>query len=200
MGKVDLMTAGTFTLHLPGWLTAALPPAGTLFSTVEERMRLMIDLARQHVLMRTGGPFAAGIFDLDNGGRLVAPGVNLVLSASTSIAHAEIVAIALAQQSLGDYDLGREGRRLELVTSTEPCAMCYGAVPWSGVRSLVCGARRTDASRVGFDEGDKPPNWIAALQRRGIAVRRDVLRLEAAALLKEYGATGGIIYNARKEQ
>jgi tRNA(Arg) A34 adenosine deaminase TadA len=194
------MPLTTFSFDLPDWLPAALPPAAIPFPTAEERMRLVIELARRHVLMGTGGPFAAGIFDLDRDGRLIAPGVNLVLSASSSIAHAEIVAIALAQQTLEDYDLGRGGRRLELVTSTEPCAMCYGAVPWSGVRSLVCGARRSDASRVGFDEGDKPPNWIAALQRRGISVKRDVLRGEGAKLLNDYGAGGGIIYNARQEE
>ncbi len=187
------------TLALPSWLPQALPPAGTSFPDAESRMGLVIDLAARHVRHGTGGPFGAGIFDLDRGGALVSAGVNLVLSASTSIAHAEMVAIALAQQSLGDYDLGRGGRRIELVTSTEPCAMCYGAVPWSGVRSLVCGARRSDALRVGFDEGEKPPNWIAALQRRGIAVTRDVLRREAAALLAAYGASGGVIYNAREE-
>jgi tRNA(Arg) A34 adenosine deaminase TadA len=189
----------SFTLTLPSWLPEALPPAETLFPAVEDRMRLVIDLARRHVDQGTGGPFAAGIFDLENDGKLIAPGVNLVLSAGTSVAHAEMVAILFAQQSLGHYDLGAGGRRLELVTSTEPCAMCYGAVPWSGVRSLVCGARRSDASRIGFDEGEKPTNWIAALRGRGIAVERDVLRREATTLLETYGKNGGFIYNSRLE-
>ncbi len=194
------MVTDSVSFRLPPWFQSALPPVNTPYPSVEERMRLTIELARRHVAMGTGGPFAAGIFDLEDGGRLIAAGVNLVLAATTSIAHAEIVAIALAQQSLGDYDLGRGGRRLELVTSTEPCAMCYGAVPWSGVRSLVCGARRSDAARVGFDEGDKPPDWIAALKRRGIDVRRDVMRRQAAALLEEYGASGAVIYNARQNR
>jgi tRNA(Arg) A34 adenosine deaminase TadA len=189
----------SFTMSLPSWLPEALPPAETLFATHEERMRLVIDLARRHVTQGTGGPFAAGIFDLESGGRLIAPGVNMVLSAGTSVAHAEIIAIIFAQQCLGNYDLGAGGRRLELVTSTEPCAMCYGAVPWSGVRSLVCGARRADACRIGFDEGEKPPNWIAALRGRGIAVARDILRREATALLESYGTNSGHIYNSRQE-
>jgi tRNA(Arg) A34 adenosine deaminase TadA len=188
----------SFILSLPTWLAEALPPAATLFATPEARMHLVLELARLHVIQGTGGPFAAGIFDLEAGGRLIAPGVNLVLAAGTSVAHAEMVAIIFAQQHLGSYDLAA-GRRLELVTSTEPCAMCYGAVPWSGVRSLVCGARRVDACRIGFDEGEKPPNWVAALRRRGIAVARDVLRREATMLLEAYGATGGIIYNPRLE-
>ena len=41
----------------------------------------------------------------------------------------------------------------EMVASTQPCAMCLGATPWSGIRRLVCGARDEDAEEIGFDEG-----------------------------------------------
>jgi len=34
--------------------------------------------------------------------------------------------------------------------------MCFGAVPWSGVRHLVCGVRGEDAAEVGFNEEPKP--------------------------------------------
>ena len=91
-------------------------------------MRFVIELARQNIEHRTGGPFGAAIFETTSG-KLLAPGVNLVEPAHCSIAHAEMVAIALAQQTRGSYDLGREGTICELVTSTEPCAMCLGAIP-----------------------------------------------------------------------
>lgn len=186
-----------FRLTLPPWVPAALPPADAVFSSAEERMRLAIELSVRNVAEGTGGPFAAAVFDLETG-RLVAPGVNLVIAANCSVAHAETVALILAQQRLGDYALGRGGRRLELAATTEPCAMCYGAIPWSGVCSLICGARGEDAEGVGFDEGEKPADWTAALQRRGIAVRRDVLRKEAAAVLERYAASGGVLYNGRQ--
>jgi hypothetical protein len=48
---------------------------------------------------------------------------------------------------------------------------------------------------VGFDEGAKPSDWSAALRERGIAVRRDVLRDEACAVLRRYQETGGPLYN-----
>jgi len=73
--------------------------------------------------------------------------------------------------------------------------MCFGAVPWSGVRSLVCGARKSDAEAAGFDEGEKPANWTQALQERGIQVEQDVLRAEAAAIFDLYRESGGEIYN-----
>lgn len=163
-------------------------------------MGLAVKLAKLNVEHQTGGPFGAGIFELKVG-RLVAVGVNLVESSNCSLAHAEMLAIALAQRVVGRYDLGiEEGAAYELVTSTEPCAMCLGAVPWSGVRSVVCGARDEDARRIGFDEGSKPEHWVESLESRGIRVVRDVLREEAQAVLLDYHKRGGLIYNAGRKQ
>ncbi len=191
MGNAELV------LKLPKWLRTVMGHEDTRFDSVEARMRLAIELARQNVAHGTGGPFGAAVFEADNG-KLVAAGVNLVESSKCSIAHAEMVAVALAQQTIGHYDLGRDAVARELVTSTEPCAMCLGAIPWSGVRRVVCGARGEDACAIGFDEGSKPPDWIGALQSRGIEVVRDVLRDEARAVLQEYLRSGGPIYNARR--
>jgi tRNA(Arg) A34 adenosine deaminase TadA len=73
--------------------------------------------------------------------------------------------------------------------------MCFGAIPWSGVSRLVCGARDEDARRIGFDEGPKLADWTGALESRGIRVMRDVLREEGASVLQEYVQRGGRIYN-----
>jgi tRNA(Arg) A34 adenosine deaminase TadA len=183
-------------LRLPDWVEDAL--ADRLYPTVEDRMRLAVELSRLNVRHGTGGPFGAAIFERETG-ELLAPGVNLVVAANCSVFHAEMVAIMVAQQLVGGFDLGGEDRQpYELVASTEPCAMCLGATPWSGVRHLVCGARDEDASAIGFDEGEKPIQWVPALERRGITVVRDVLREEAASVLREYVENGGEIYNARR--
>jgi tRNA(Arg) A34 adenosine deaminase TadA len=183
-------------LRLPDWTEIFLANAARSYPTADERMRLVIRLAQLNIEHQTGGPFGAGIFELRTG-RLLAVGVNLVESANCSIAHAEMIAIAFAQQAAGRYDLGsEEGTVYELVTSAEPCAMCLGAIPWSGVQSLVCGARDEDARRIGFDEGAKPYNWVKSLQSRGITVQQDVLREEAQAVLLDYQKRGGLIYNA----
>lgn len=163
---------------------------------VEDRMRFVLGLANQNVVHGTGGPFAAAVFAGAHH-ELVAVGVNIVLSAHSSIAHAEMVALTMAQQRLGSHDLASDLRRgCELVSSVEPCAMCLGAVPWSGVRRLVCGARDADARAIGFDEGQKPRRWLEGLRRRGLDVVRDVLRSESAALLDAYRRGGGVIYNS----
>lgn len=165
---------------------------------VEAKMRFAIGLARKNIEHKTGGPFGAAVFETESG-RLVAAGVNLVQSANCSLAHAEMVAIAFAQQALGHYDLGSDGIARELVTSTEPCAMCLGAIPWSGVRRVVCGARGQDACDIGFDEGAKPAHWVRTLEARGIEVVRDVLGDDARAVLSDYLQSGGLIYNARRD-
>jgi tRNA(Arg) A34 adenosine deaminase TadA len=183
-----------FMIELPQWLTKLLQRSPKIFPAQKDRMRFIVALARENVVQQTGGPFGAGVFDAS--GNLIAAGVNLVLSSNCSIFHAEIVAIALAQKKLGRYDLSNGGNDIyELVASTEPCAMCFGAIPWSGIRRLVCGARDEDARSIGFDEGPKLPNWQEALEKRGMRVSRDVLRHEAADVLNLYVKSGGTIYN-----
>jgi len=134
-------------------------------------MRLVIELSRLNVGQGIGETFGAGVLDLETN-RLITPGVNLVTTANLSAAHAEIVAIMVAQQVVRLFDLGGPGHPpYELVASTEPCAQCFGSVPWPGVRRLVCGARDEDA--------------------RGIPVLRDVCREEAAAVLRNYAEAEG---------
>lgn len=185
------------TVRLPDWVSELLAGRQEIYPTVEDRMRLAVELSRLNSQHGTGGPFGAVVFESASG-RLLAPGVNLVTSLNCSVLHAEVVAIMIAQRSVGDFDLGGVGRpRYELVASTEPCAMCLGATPWSGVMRLVCGARAEDVERIGFDEGMKPEGWTASLEERGIAVVRDVLQDEAAAVLREYSEGQGEIYNGR---
>jgi len=184
-------------LRLPDWIEPFLVARPLAFETPEDRMRLVLELVARNIRHGTGGPFAAAVFDLADG-RLVAPGLNVVVASGCAIAHAEIMALSMAQRVTGRYTLAAAapGRGFELVSSAAPCAMCLGAVQWSGVARLVCGARDADVRAIGFDEGHKPYDWVSGLQRRGIAVAVDVLREEAAASLRRYAAEGGLIYNA----
>jgi tRNA(Arg) A34 adenosine deaminase TadA len=179
----------------PDWLPEVVDWRAT-YRSDEHRMRVVVELARQNVLRGGGGPFGAGVFE-SNEGRLIAAGVNSVTRLNNSVLHAETLAIMLAQARLGTYALGSAGSdSYVLVTSCEPCAMCLGATLWSGVRGLVCGAAKEDATAVGFDEGPVFAESWAYLERRGVRTARGVLRDEAAAVLELYRATGGAIYNA----
>lgn len=180
--------------QLPPWVARFVADWHGDFRAIERRAEFVIGLAGQNVRHGTGGPFAAAVFSTD-AHRLLAPGVNLVLTATASSAHAEIIALSIAQRLAGSFDLAACGD-FELVTSTAPCAMCLGAIGWSGVRRLVCCARGEDAEAIGFDEGAKPVGWSKRLAERGVRVTHDVRREEAVAVLEEYASAGGTIYNA----
>ena len=169
--------------HLPSWLEGFIRAAPAM-STDEERMSFVLAAASRNIDEQTGGPFAAGVFDRHSG-ELLSVGVNLVLSEKLSILHAEIVAIALAQKALSTHDLGSlAGRQFELMSSTEPCAMCLGAVHWSGISRLVTAATDADARAIGFDEGVKHSQWVSEFQQRGIAVVTGVNQPEGRAVLQ----------------
>jgi tRNA(Arg) A34 adenosine deaminase TadA len=188
------MLAHSVQLHLPDWLSQRLADLPTKCETVEQRMELAIELSRLNVEHKTGGPFGAAIFDLANG-ELVGVGVNSVERCRASMAHAEVMAITMSQARLQNFDLSADGRRLQLLSSAEPCAMCLASIPWSGLAEVVCAARDTDVRAIGFDEGCKPGPWIETLQSSGVQASADLLRERAVAVLQQYASSGGSIYN-----
>jgi tRNA(Arg) A34 adenosine deaminase TadA len=157
-------------------------------------MRLVIRLARANVQADLGGPFAAAVFASETGA-LVSAGVNSVMRLQNSVLHAEVMALMLAHARKGTFTLKQPGApAYELVTSCEPCAMCLGAVLWSGVRRLVYGASRVDAVGIGFDEGPVFADSYRYLIARGIEIVPEVLRAEAAEVLTLYRQLGGPVY------
>jgi len=108
--------------------------------TLEERMAAVIGFSRRNFIEGTGGPFAAGVFERDSG-RLVVIGVNCVVPSNCSAAHAEIVALSLAQAMLGTHDLGAAGLpAYQLIASWQPCAMCAAAIAFARIRRLIFAA------------------------------------------------------------
>lgn len=182
------------SVQLPAWVAEVIG-ATEYFPTPRQRMQLVLNLVERTIDEQYGGPFAAAVFE-QHSGLLIHAGINLVVPCHCSSAHAEIVALSFAQQQLRQAVLGQDdGKKYELYSSTEPCAMCLGAIPWSGVKRLSCAARDEDARQIGFDEGCKPQPWQQGLQQRGIEVVTDLLRPQAVAQLQRYAASQGIIYN-----
>ena len=186
-------------LALPEWAAQHLAATPGCLPSAEARMALVLEWARLNFQGDTGGPFAAGVFERDSG-RLVAMGVNRVVASGCSSAHAEIMALSLAQQRLGGYDLGGPGLpEHELVVNWRPCAMCYGAVLWSGVRHLtIAGSGPELEALTGFDEGPVAPGWREALAERGIQTHEGILRGEAVALFQAFKASARPVYNPRQ--
>jgi tRNA(Arg) A34 adenosine deaminase TadA len=179
---------------LPSWVATSVS-YGRECRTDEERMRLVIRLSRENVTHGTGGPFGAAVFERESG-RIVAVGVNSVVRLNNATAHAEMLALQLAQRRIVSYTLSADGHPAhELFTSCAPCAMCLGATLWSGVTRLVCGADREDAERIHFDEGPVFAESYTYLRTSGIEIVTGLLRDEARAVLEEYRARGGEVYN-----
>ena len=186
--------ATAVTIALPSWAEAAVDWERR-YESDDDKMRVAIALSRINVEQETGGPFGAAVFAPDTG-RLVGIGVNSVVRLNSSTLHAEVIALMLAEQQLASFSLAAPGLpRHELVTSCEPCAMCLGATLWSGVKRLVCGATRSDATRLGFDEGPVFNASYEYLAHAGIEIAREVCRAEARAVLELYRGRSGPIYN-----
>lgn len=156
-------------------------------------MALAIELARRNI-EHGGGPFGAAVFEAESG-RVVAPGVNLVVPLNCSLLHAEVVALAFAEARLQTFTLG--SGRYELFTSSDPCMQCLGACHWAGLSRLVCGAPLEMAELAGFDEGPRADDWHEQLAARGTEVRLGVASEQAGAVLRDYAARGLLRYNAR---
>ena len=189
----------TVELYLPDWIGEAVGDPDRCFPTLEARMDFVIELAARNI-ESGGGPFGAAIFEIESG-RLVAPGVNMVRPLACSLAHAESMAMLVAQRLWGTHNLSAAGLpEMELVTSAQPCIQCYGNLWWSGLQRVVIGARKEDVETLtSFIEGPLPEDWAARLEDRAplrpVEVIRDVRRTQARAVLEHYQRQGGVVYN-----
>ena len=184
-------------LTLPAWVHEE-ARAGDRYDDDKAKVELAVTLSRLNVEHGSGGPFGAAVFDGE--GRLLGIGVNRVVPQSCSVAHGEMMAFMLAQQRLQRPRLNRNDdgsvwAPVTLATSAQPCCQCYGASVWAGIDALLIGARASDVEELTrFDEGPLPADWVGELERRGIAVARDILREDARAVLRAYGEGGGERY------
>ncbi len=117
-----------------------------------------------------GGPFGAIIVQIDDETNEVLrywPANNLVTESSDPTAHAEVMAIRSACQSLGVFNLGSiikgdsslpqqgETSHCEIYSSCEPCPMCYSAIFWARIPSLYFAATQFDAAVPGVNFSDE---------------------------------------------
>src|SRR5688572_26496609 len=103
------------SIELPGW-TTQVARYQQVYGTLEERMKLCIELARHNVLSG-GGPFGAAVFESESG-RLIGLGVNLVVPMNNSVLHAEMVAFMDAESRVQSYTLAAEGLPAHEVVTT----------------------------------------------------------------------------------
>lgn len=115
---------------------------------------------------------------VDRTGELVATASNRTISNNDPTAHAEILALRAAAETLGNYRL----TGLTMYSTVEPCVMCAGALVNARVARLVFGAHdeRFGAAESVFRLCDSP-----SLNHR-IAIASGVLAEDCRALMREF--------------
>ncbi len=100
---------------------------------VEDLMARAYTLARSAVA-RGNHPFGALLF---KDGEILVEAENEVVTTRDVTRHAETALVAKATTELDRKTLAAS----TLVTSTEPCIMCCGAIHWAGIGRIVFGVR-----------------------------------------------------------
>ena len=111
-------------------------------------------------------------------GRIVARGQNRVLRDSDPTAHAEMVALRTAAQSIGNYRL----TGCTLVSTLEPFSMCAGAMIHARIDRLVFAADDPKAGAA----GSVLSVLNHAMLNHQIVLDRGLLAEESAVLLREF--------------
>jgi guanine deaminase len=101
--------------------------------TNDDLMRRVIELAHRNAQSRHGGPFGALVADTQ--GRIVGQGVNGISSRSDPTAHAEVMAIRQATETLNQTHL----RGCVLYASSEPTTIGKALIAAVGITRVVYG-------------------------------------------------------------
>jgi tRNA(Arg) A34 adenosine deaminase TadA len=126
-------------------------------------LRRAIELAR---LAREHGNHPFGALLVDAKGNVVLEAENTVRTDKDVTAHAETNLMRMATARFDRDFLGR----CTLYTSTEPCAMCAGAIYWGNIRSVVLGFSQEQIRAI---SAGNPENMQLQLSSREVFARGD---------------------------
>jgi tRNA(Arg) A34 adenosine deaminase TadA len=123
-------------------------------------------------------PFGALLADHD--GRVLLSAENTVVTDSDVTGHAETNLVRLATGAYPAAELGA----MTMYCSTEPCAMCAGAIYWSGIGAVVYALAETALYELTGEDPENPTlllpcRTVFAAGRRRVAVAGP-FELEAA--------------------
>lgn len=111
----------------------------------EKFLERAIELSKQGMNSSQGGPFGCIVV---KGDEIIGEGSNQVTSSNDPTAHAEVVAIRMACEKLGTYQL----TDCDIYTSCEPCPMCLGAIYWARPKRVVYANTKEEAAAIDFDD------------------------------------------------
>ena len=148
--------------------------------TDDQLMRYAISLSRKKMDEGHGGPFGAIIA---RDGVVIAEGFNQVTSTNDPTAHAEVMAIRYACQTVASFSLDD----CTIYTSCEPCPMCLAAIYWARIKRIVFANNREDAAAIGFDDQFLYNEIGLPLSGRSVPADR-ILANEALEVFKAWSA------------
>jgi|UniRef100_A0A6C0D0R5 tRNA(Arg) A34 adenosine deaminase TadA len=147
--------------------------SGPIYNGIEVGCNPWMTMACEEALISVqngGGPFGAVILRIDNDtGKVLEywKNHNHVELWSDPTAHAEVTTIRVACSDLSRrlgkpvFDLSeiidRNGKKSHCVifSSAEPCPMCFSAIAWARITTLIFAATRFDAAQQGVDFSDE---------------------------------------------
>ncbi len=127
-------------------------------------MRRALDLAAEAA---EAGEVPVGAV-VSRGEEIVAEARNAMRGSLDPTAHAEVVAIRIACEALGSFQLAG----CELYTSCEPCPMCLGAIYWARPAAIYYAGTHKDAASAGFDDSFIYQQTRLPVNDRHIPMRR----------------------------
>lgn len=153
-------------------------------------LRMAFDVARK---ARDDGdhPFGSILVD-ETGTVLMEQGNGYSAEGCDMTAHAERLLASRASKAYGAERL----RQCTLYSSAEPCAMCSGAIYWSGIGRVVYGQSEKDLKDMTGNHAENPTldlpcRTIFAAGQQPVDVVGPLLEQEAAALQAEFWAAHG---------
>jgi tRNA(Arg) A34 adenosine deaminase TadA len=114
--------------------------------------------------------------------KIVLQCLNTVNTASDVTRHPEIDILRLAASRLSEADIGKA----TMYASTEPCAMCSGAIYWSGLKRLVYGCPTETLGEIVGGSFVVPSRELFSKGKRKIEVIGPVLPKEGTEIHRNF--------------
>jgi tRNA(Arg) A34 adenosine deaminase TadA len=135
-------------------------------------------LARQ-AMEKGNHPFGALLVHL---GKIISRAENTVMTAHDATRHAEMNLVSFASQHFTPDWL----HQATLYTSTEPCAMCTGALYWTGIGRVVFGCSAAGLAQIVGNDFLNPCAPLLATGARRVEVIGPILQAEGIAIHRAY--------------
>jgi tRNA(Arg) A34 adenosine deaminase TadA len=142
-----------------------------------QHLRTAIDVARN---AREHGNHPFGAILVDEAGQVLLQAENSVVTGSDCTGHAETNLMRLATKHYPPEKL----EKCTLYTSTEPCAMCAGAIYWGNVRRVVYALSEVGLYEIIGPSPDQlllPCRDVFAHSERKVQVEGPAFELESEA-------------------